>query len=270
MSSSIDLTAPSLRRRKRSLKRFRAIILYRVYAYFVSDKEKTHVGFFWFFLDPLLYAATFLLMSAFLRHREEEFTAFVIIGSITWQFISTTISNMAGSIEKSRNVIQQIYLPKILFPLTELCIAVLEYLFSLVLLILGLMAFGYLPGYSLVLLPVLLLIQFVFCLGVGLPLAAVTPFAPDIKEVVRSLMRLLGFLSGIFFTAAKLGGTTKLLFYINPVSHILDIFRAVLLYKSWPSWISMLYPLCFGLIAGCLGFWLIFKYDRHYVKALSK
>lgn len=257
-------------KRKKSLKRFRAIILYRAYAHFVSDKENTYVGALWFFLDPALSAGAYLIISMFFRHRAGDMAAFIIIGSFVWQMFAASIGTMAGAIAANKSVIQQIYLPKIIFPISELINSTIEYLCSLLLLVVGLIIAGYLPGISLLLLPFIVVLHLFLCLGVGLPLAAVTPFFSDIKEAVKGILRLMGFLSGIFFVGSSLASPVKFYFYLNPMAHVLDMYRAILLHHSWPSLFSVIYVFLFGLAFFVLGFWLINKFDRHYVKALSK
>jgi lipopolysaccharide transport system permease protein len=259
-----------LLQRGRSWKRLRAIVLFRTYAYFALGKEGTYGGFLWYLIAPAMASATYLAIGTFLRHREENFIAFVICGSVVWQLFSSGITTMSDSILNAKQVIQQVSVPKILFPIDNLLCELIEYLFSLAVLITGLACFGFLPGIHALALPLCLFLQALLLLGIGLPLAALVPFFYDLREILRSLMRLLGLLSGIFFSAANMSPTASFFFHLNPMAHVLEWYRGILLYDTWPSWSSLAYVALWGVLGTCLGARMIARRDHQFIKVMQK
>jgi lipopolysaccharide transport system permease protein len=244
-------------------------MIYRAYAGIKTDQSKNYAGSLWFFLDPALSAGVYIAVGNLLKHQTPDFTAFVVVGSFVWQFIAACVTDMMGAITLSRGVIRQVHIPKIVFPVSTLLINVFKFCLTLLVLVAGLMAYGVplSPGH-LLLLP-LLIVTILLILGAGLPLAAVVPFVPDTREAIRAVIRLLGFASGIFFSIQSVDASMRPLYLANPFTCMLNAYRAVLIYSKAPSWGQVAYVAGLSLALIGLGCALLFKWDRHYGKALE-
>lgn len=252
------------------VKRYGNIILHRAHADIKADREKTYAGSAWFFLDPLLMAAVYMTVGMLLKHREEDFAVFVVVGSFIWQAFARSVPDMSASIIKAKSVITLVHIPKIIFPLSELLGTFIRSLIALGILIAGLNLTGHGMSWAYLSLPLLAFVLLLLCLGIGLPLAAVIPFVPDVREAVRAIMRMMGFISGIFFFPTDLTGWQLSAFWSNPMACMLRLFRMVLLEGLWPAWHLLGYVAAIGLAGTILGTWLTFRFDRHYSKALNR
>ena len=75
---------------------------------------------------------------------------------------------------------------------------------------------------------------------------------------------LMFFLSGIFFDTSAVTGVLGALLDLNPMIHVIDAYRAVLLESSWPDWSALGVVTGFSLVGIFLGLKLLRRYDKLY------
>jgi lipopolysaccharide transport system permease protein len=93
-----------------------------------------------------------------------------------------------------------------------------------------------LPGWGVLLLPVLLLLLLAATLGIGLFLAALTVSYRDFRYVIPFMMQAGMYVSPVIYSASILPPEYRYLFGLNPLVGIIDAFRAAFLNRpfDWP------------------------------------
>ena len=90
-------------------------------------------------------------------------------------------------------------------------------------------------------LPVLVAIEFALILGFSYPVATINVWFRDTQHVLRVALQLLFYLTPIFYDASALTDGHNWLYYINPMGHMIDAYRAILLHGTLPSLSSAVY-----------------------------
>jgi homopolymeric O-antigen transport system permease protein len=101
-----------------------------------------------------------------------------------------------------------------------------------------------------------LVIQLVFMTGLTLILASITPFVPDVEDLVSLIARAGLFLAPVLYVPTMFPQSVWRLFYLNPFSYMVWIHRDALFYQTVTS--SVVWALAI-LISGLLlviGSWL--------------
>jgi len=245
------------------------IIFYKAFADMKAEAARNYMGFIWWVLEPVLYMAVFYFIFTFVFHRGGEgFVPFLLCGLIVWKWFAGAILQGANSIIGSVGLMQQVYLPKYIFPSIAVLVNTLKFLPVFCILIIFLVAMGYGPKLSWFSLLLLLLTQTLWIFSVVCLTASLVPFLPDIKMIINNLMTLLFFMSGVFFDISKLSADVQFYFYLNPMAALIGQYHKVLLSGSWPDW-SMLAEV--ALISVCLlalSLYILHKFDRVYPKVL--
>lgn len=235
-----------------------------------AQTAKTYLGLAWWILDPLLYMAVFYVVFAvLLQTRTGDFVTFLLVGLVFWRWFHASIGNGAQSIILGRGLMQQIYLPKVVFVLVNLLSDLLKFGFVLALLL----AFLWLRGYSVTehywALPAVMAAQMVLVVGATLLIAAVIPLIPDLRYVVDNGLIATMFLSGIFFSGSDLSPEQQELFYLNPVARLIVAYRDILMYQRWPD-LPWLWPVvAWGLALLAVALWILTALDRKYPKIVK-
>ena len=246
------------------------LILYKTYADIRADTAHTYVGYLWWLIDPLVAMATYyVVFGLFLQTRTEDFIPFLLIGVAAWQWFVTTVSKGANTVRAAASLISQVYIPKLVFPTVAILIAFLHFVVVLSLLIAFCIVYGlsFSPPYAA--LVVIVAVQFVFSGSLAYLLAALIPFIPDLRNVVDYGLRMLMFLSGVFFPAEQLPEWARPWFYLNPMANLIESYREVLIHQRWPDFGAL------GLVAllSCAivvpAIYLLTRYDRVYPKVVD-
>jgi teichoic acid transport system permease protein len=248
-----------------SLWDYRHFIYYDAQARVQTGNEQDRLGRAWLVLGPLLNGLMFyLIMGVLLKSGGgvENFVAFLIIGVFLFQMSTRSISTSSRIISANKNVIQAFQ-----FPRASLVVAanVRELLSNIPVLITMLILVIVLPPSEeiswrwLLLIPVVML-QFIFNLGIGLILARVVAVFNDASQLISYAMRLWMYASCMFFSIERFDDMppVKALMEYNPLYNVLHLARECLLYGgsgSWQAWTILTLWALAALAVGAVFFW---------------
>jgi lipopolysaccharide transport system permease protein len=247
------------------------IILYNTYADLKSESSRTYAGFAWWIIDPVANMLVFYVVFSYILDRgTQDYTAFLLTGMVVWRWFSATLSQGGVSINTNSGIAQQVYVPKVLFPLVVALTNTVKFSVAFAALLAFLWLYGFSPTIHYGALPVILAIQFVLNLGVTLVICGLTPFMPDLNLVMEHfILRLAFFLSGIFFPASDVPEFLRGWFYANPMLVLIESYRDVLMYARWPDFTLLGGAAIGGGLALALGWVIIDRNDLVYAKNLA-
>lgn len=213
------------------------LVFYKTYADLKAETQRTYLGFLWWVFEPIMYMAVFYIVFGVLMNRgTDNYVPFLLIGLSVWQWLRAAIGHGAQTILGGRPLMQQLDLPKSLFPTVLILTDTVKFLFIFILLLAFLWLTGHPPGVAYFSLPVLLLTQFLMLSALTYLVAAIVPFLPDLRFVIDNLLQAVFFLSGIFFAAQDLPPQYQGYFYLNPMANLIEDYRNVLMHNQWPDW----------------------------------
>jgi len=245
------------------------VIMFRTYAELKAEASRTYLGLLWWIIDPILTMMVFYFVFGMIRKPGvENFVQFLLVGVVIWQWFNRTISHAATSLRRNQDLITRVALPKAIFPLTILSIDSFKFSVVFVLLIAFLLQSGFPVSTTYLALPVLLAAQLLLIAGFSFIAAALVPLLPDLHYFIDHALRLLFFLSGIFYSIRQVPAEYQDVFLYNPMALLIDAYRQVLLHQQWPEAGRVALVLAIGLAAVILGQWLLARLSDAYVKAI--
>lgn len=249
------------------IRKFFNIVLYRSAAELRSEGTRTYAGYLWWILEPLLSLAVYYVAFKYIFHREtENFLMFLFSGIVIYRFFAGTVTRSAASISGGQGLMQLIYVHKSIFPLSVVMVNLVKFLITLLLVIAVSWLFRILPTWAYLALPLLIVLELMVITGASMVCAAITPFFPDFKLILNTLMHLLIFLSGVFHDIGKLSPKMQNLIRLNPIAAIIEQFRVILLNGQWPNLQPLVPALVESIIFLAIGWVLIHKFNRYYPK----
>jgi len=138
----------------------------------------------------------------------------------------------------------QQYVKKVVFPLPILSLvsigaAVFHLLAGLVILLVFMLLFGVIPSWTIVYAPFVILPFVMLILGISWLLSALCVFIRDIKQIIGVLVTVLLFLAPIFYPLSQVPEAYQHWMYLNPLTIIIEEFRAVVLFAQQPDWLLL-------------------------------
>jgi len=228
-----------------------------------SEVHRSYLSYGWWVLEPLLHMVVYYVVFGMLLQRgDENFAVFLLTGLIPWMWFSKGVSASSSSILGGQQLMMQVGLPAIVFPLVSLLQNSIKQLPAIVLLVGFVWVNGFTPGASwLALLPVIL-VQIMLMTAFACFVAAVIPFMRDLAYLVPTGLMFIMFLSGIFYDYRVIPEDWQSVFLLNPIAFFLKCYREIFMSNTLPD-MQTLYG--WGLISGiaCLVVAMIYKRLRY-------
>jgi lipopolysaccharide transport system permease protein len=247
--------------------RYLELVLFLVYADLRTEVARRFLGFLWWILEPVMYMTVFYLVFGLgMRQASPDYVPFLLCGMVSWKWFDGSVRQAGTSIVGNTGLIQQIFVPKTVFGLVQILTNTFKFSVVLLLLVVFLLATGHRASIEWFGLVPLVLTQLLLIISLGLLLAALIPFAHDLRQVVDNLLMLLMFMSGIFFSIDTMPDAWRDVFGLNPMVGLIDAYRHVLMQNAWPDWSELMYTLEVSLpmlMVACL---IIHRFERHYPK----
>ena len=207
------------------------------------------LGFFWTFLNPLLQIMVYgVVFSTIMRVDIEDFYIYLFVGFVPWFMLSSAVNQGAICIQSQSNLVEKIYFPRMVLPLSTVLTCFVNMLFSelVVFAVLLLSGFG-LSGY-IIALPPIMLIQLLFVFGIVLVVSACTVYVRDLAHILEIVTMAWFYATPICYTPEMLPEEFRFLLYANPMSGIVDCYRQALYYKEWPDLSMAMLALSIGVV----------------------
>ena len=218
---------------------------------FKNKYKRSVLGMLWSFLNPLLtMLVQYFVFSNIFKTDTENFVVYLLTGIVFFNFYSEA-SNMAmSSIVGNSALITKVYVPKYIYPLSRVLSSGVNFLISLVPLIIVIVAthVAIKPAILLVVYPIIC--NFILALGIGLILSSIMVFFRDTQFIYGVLLTALMYFTPIFYPITIIPERFRWLFYLNPVSNNIVFARSCILDGVFPG--MKLALLCGGVAVAVL------------------
>jgi lipopolysaccharide transport system permease protein len=188
------------------------------------------LGFFWSFINPLLLLLTYGFVFEYVfpgaKPREPWFL-FLFCGILPWTWFQSSIAESAGVLISGGNLIKKVLFPAEVLPVVTVLANLVHFLFGLPILLVFLAVKGHLQP-SALLLPLPILVQLVFTVGLALIFSALTVHFRDLQDILGHILHLWFWGSPVLYDYGLLQGTFRSVLRFNPMSHVLVSYQQIL------------------------------------------
>jgi len=208
--------------------------------------KQTVMGFGWSVLMPVTYMIIFSLIFTRVVSLQTEvpYPIYVYAGLLPWNFFASTLRFAVGSLTSNSTLITKVYFPREILPFSSILVALVDFLVGFSVLALMMLYYQVPLTWAVLLLPVVIAVQVVFTAGVTLLLSMGNLYYRDVKYMVEILITLWMFATSVVYPVDRVGGSLAILLKLNPMTPIIDAYRAILLHGRMPD------PVSFGIAAG--------------------
>jgi lipopolysaccharide transport system permease protein len=254
---------------RRKWHHFLDLVIQRAWVGLRAEATRGYLGVLWWVLEPLIYMLVFYTIFSHVLHRgDEDYIYFLLIGLIVWKWFQATVMSGSNSLFVNAGLMNQVYVPKIIFPMTNIAVNTFKFFIIITLLLLFLQSTQHSFAPSWILLPILILVQLALIMAVTCVLAAVIPFLPDLRLILDNVLTMMFFMSGIFFDIDRLPDSMSGYFFLNPMASIINMYRKIILDGLMPDWQQIIYILLFSFFLFLIAVFLFRRYDRIYPKII--
>jgi lipopolysaccharide transport system permease protein len=198
--------------------------------------RRSVLGLFWTQLNPLAQIVIFsVIFTRIVPLKIPNYPVFVFVGVIAWQWFESGLLSATSSVVGGRDLLRRPGFPGRLLPPLAIATGLVEYVLALpILLVVILFTSGGVPGTAIVL-PAVMVVQFLICLGPAYLLATLQVFLRDTSQVVAIVLRVMFFATPVIYNTGRLSGPRfRLVFVLNPMAHLIDAQRDALVLGRMP------------------------------------
>lgn len=216
------------------------------------------LGFLWTILNPLLLMLVLTFVFRMMGARfgdmdSSKYPAFVLCGLVPWTFMAHSLSQSTASLLDNASLIRKVYFPREIIPLSSILANFVNFLLSLVVLFFFLLASRLLPSVWMFALPLIVIAELLFVIGISLIASSLNAFYRDVAYIVEALLLVWWWGTPIFYphqmvqNAQAVSPLMYRFYMANPMAAVVVSLRQILLERRFPD-VTLLVTLFAGAI----------------------
>ena len=222
--------------------RFGELWQYRELLYFLIWRDlkvrykQTFLGIAWVVMQPLLTTIVFSVFLGMLARVPSEsfpYALFAYAGLLPWTFFATAVTNTGNSLVGNAHLITKIYFPRSIIPCAAIGARLVDLGVAFVILIGMLAYYRIAPTKNLLVLPLVVLLLWLFALAVGMWVSAMNVKYRDISIALPVLVQLWMFVSPVVYPSSLIPARWRWAYDLNPLVGIIENFRSAVLGRSF-------------------------------------
>jgi ABC-type polysaccharide/polyol phosphate export permease len=237
---------------------YRALLWALVTRHLAIRYRGSVLGFLWSLLNPLLLMLVYSLVFKYYVRLQgvEHYSVFMFTGLLPWLWLTSSLTEATSSIVGSGHLITKSMFPAQILPLVPVITNCINLLLSLPLLFVFMLWGGVPFHWTLVFLPVLILVQFFTLQGIGVLLGSLNVFYRDIQHILGNALTFVFFLCPILYTPATVPDQFKFSLDFNPLAQLTMGYHSLIMEGQLPSVYSICFMLGFMVISMAAGYWV--------------
>ncbi len=247
-----------------SLKKYKFLMCQLVSRDFKVKYKRSALGIVWSLLYPLL---TMSVMALVFSHMFKmslpgvNYLVYLMSGLVIFNYFSEASNLAMSSVVGNFSLINKVYIPKYIFPLSKCLFVGINFLLTLI----PLYAIIFLTGTGVniyhLLLPFAFICLFMFTLGMGFILSTISVFLRDMFYIYGVMITLWTYMTPIMYDFAMIPEQLQFIFKLNPLFWIIYFVRDIILYNQVPGLNVWVYCIVFSVGFLLIGM-IIFKKNQ--------
>jgi lipopolysaccharide transport system permease protein len=239
---------------------------------FLVRYKQAFAGIAWALFKPLISILVFGYISSKITNSGNSANSFVLVASamLLWQLFSNVFNDVSNSIVTNANLFSKVYFPKIIIPLSTILVCMVDFLISLIILIVLFIISGQTLQWQIILAPLFIILTLLNAFGIGLYFATINVKYRDVKFIVPVILQF-----GMYVTPVILPSSYYLeripewlhwLFCLNPMVGAIEGFKYCLFGVN--SITNMTYfsmSILVSFVFLIIGIKYFYKFERNFV-----
>lgn len=233
---------------------------------FKSKYKRSVLGMMWSILNPvLMMSVQYYVFSTIFKTNVEYYSVYLLLGIICFNFFSEVCNASLASIVINVGLINKVYVPKYLYPITKSVSALINFGLSMIPLVV-VMIWSKVPfSFSMILALFGVAFLIMFATGIGLALASSMVFFRDTQFLWGLFCMILLYVTPIFYTEDILPESMRIIFKTNPMYHILIIIRTAIIHGVSADPVEYIYAGIMSISVLLVGAYIFYKSQDKFI-----
>lgn len=228
--------------------------------------KNSALGFLWSLLNPLLMMVVFtFVFTQLLNQHIPDFPVFVLVALLPWNWCATAITAGTTMLIDNASLINKVYFPRVLLPISGVLSSGVNYVLSLPALFLIMAAFGVPFTPWIVVIPIIVLTQALFLIALVLILAPLNVYFRDTMVLVEVGLTAWFFMTPVFYDIKSIvsPALAAWMYRLNPMAAIIEEYRIILYHGAVPDPLFMGRALMTSVVLLIVGYLIFVRLSRN-------
>lgn len=163
-----------------------------------------------------------------------DFALYLFAALVPFGALQDGLQRASGSLSENRDLLLKTQIPSVIFPAVAAAGTLVQEVTGLSILIAAAWIMGYVPGITLVLLPLLIVLRLLLTFALAPLVALLSVFIRDVAQLLPMLMTALFFCTPIIYPLEMVPQAYRGIIEANPITWLVQSYRAVILENQWP------------------------------------
>lgn len=224
-------------------------------------------GFLWTLLNPLLMLAVYSLVFQFIfKSGIEHYSIYLFICLMPWNAFSNTIAVGTTCVSNNASILKKVYFPREVLPLAVVISNTIQYFFSAVIIFIALLVSGVGISWVAIFLPLIVLIQAIFSLGLIMILSAANVYIRDVQYIMNPVMMIWMYACPILYSISMVPERFLGLYKLNPMTLIMQEYQNILYNQTLPNFKSLAIVFGIAVVVLVIGYLVFNKLQRRFAE----
>lgn len=229
--------------------------------------KRSYLGYVWSMLNPLFMMLVLAIVFSKLMNHIDNYAVFLFCGLLPWSYFDQTLNGSLNTIRQNAKIIDQVSIPKFIFPTTTAIYNFVNLFISIVPLLIVMLYTDFPLHLTMLAFPIILIPLFFVSMGLSLIFAVANVFFEDTQHLASILLRILYFLSPVLYNRDLLPDQLIDLRWpmINPMFSIIEMMRGLFYDGVLPSMETYFTSLATCTLILGFGLWLFKKTEQKFL-----
>lgn len=249
--------------------KFRGLLWALVVRHLHTRYRGSVLGFLWSLLNPLCLMAVYTVVFHYYMRSgtDEHYSIFLFTGLLPWLWMTSSLHEGTASIVSSGHLITKSMFPAHLLPVVSVVTNLINFLLSLPLLFIFMWLGGVPVHATAILLPVVIIVQFMFLQGLVVGLSSLNVHLRDVQHLVGNILTLLFFMCPIVYASTVVPDKYRYTLLLNPFALFTMSYHKILLDGEVPLHeLTVLVPVALFVLIG--GYSIYHRYRESFAESL--
>ena len=245
--------------------RRRWLVKYFIQRQVTRSYKRSYLGLSWILLSPLVWVFFLALifsdefgikgrMVPVTGEADLNFGLYLYCGLLPFLAFSEAMNKGMNAVRSSAGLVQKVVFPMEILPFTNTIASMIDKFFGVGALLIVVVLFGRDLHWTALALPLIVVLQVLFILGLSYFMAVVGTYLPDLGEVMRPVIRGTFFLTPIIWSPDRLPEEIRWVVDYNPLAYLVNAYREAVLFGNLPGTLSTVYFTLFSVALFVAGF----------------
>lgn len=242
----------------------------------ITVYKQTVLGPIWFVVQPILTTAIYIVVFGNIAKIPTDgvpMILFYLAGIVIWNYFSEAFNTTAKTFTENANIFGKVYFPRLIMPMSKVVSGLIKFGIQLAF-FLAVYAYYFFtdssaiaPNWTLLLLPVYVLIMAAMGLGAGIIFTSMTTKYRDLTFLLTFGVQLLMYATPVIYPISTLEQGSKLWMVImaNPLTPLVEGFKYAFLGQGYFSWLALGYSALFTALLLVVGIVVFHRTERNFI-----